>query len=107
MILDRLAGDAPVMAGGQPGWFLQQIGQGFTLLDFGTQAQPVSVGGVTAQVLRVGQQIEDSERLLAKRYDAQPGTVYLIRPDQHVAARWRSFNPAEAKAALARALAKG
>jgi 3-(3-hydroxy-phenyl)propionate hydroxylase len=99
--------DAPVMAGGQPGWFLQQIGQGFTLLDFGTQAQPVSVGGVTAQVLRVGQEIEDSERLLAKRYDAQPGTVYLIRPDQHVAARWRSFNPAEAKAALARALAKG
>ena len=49
----------------------------------------------------------NSERLLAKRYDAKPGTVYLIRPDQHVAARWRSFNPAEAKAALARALAKG
>ncbi len=98
--------DAPVTVGGEPAWFLQQIGQGFTLLDFGTQAQPVSEGGVTARVQRLGEDFEDSERLLAKRYDAQPGTVYLIRPDQHIAARWRSFNPAEAKAALARALAK-
>lgn len=107
MIPGTVCSDAPVTVAGHPGWFLQQIGQGFTLLDFGTQAQSVSVGGVTAKVLRVGEDIEDSERLLAKRYDAQPGTVYLIRPDQHVAARWRSFNPAEAQAALARALAKG
>ncbi len=99
--------DAPVMVNGQPDWFLHQIGQGFTLLDFGTQAEPVAVGGITAKVLRVGEHLEDSERLLAKRYDAQAGTVYLIRPDQHVAARWRSFNPLDAKAALARALAKG
>jgi 3-(3-hydroxy-phenyl)propionate hydroxylase len=95
------------MQDGQPGWFLQAIGQGFTILDFGSQAQPVSVGGITAQVLRVGEDIEDSERLLTKRYDAQPGTVYLIRPDQHIAARWRSFNATEVQAALARALAKG
>lgn len=99
--------DAPVTVAGKPGWLLGQIGDGFTLLDFGTQATPVSVGGMTASVLRIGEDLEDSERLLAKRYDAQPGTVYLIRPDQYIAARWRSFNPAEAQAALARALAKG
>ena len=99
--------DAPVTVGGTPGWFLHQIGAGFTLLDFGSQAAPVSVGGIAAKVLRVGEDIEDTERLLTKRYDAQPGTVYLIRPDQYIAARWRSFNPAEATAALARALAKG
>jgi 3-(3-hydroxy-phenyl)propionate hydroxylase len=42
---------------------------------------------------------------LAGRYDGQPGTTYLIRPDQHVAARWRDFDPAKIQKALARAVA--
>ena len=45
----------------------------------------------------------DSKNLFVERFDAQPGTTYLIRPDQHVAARWRSFNTAALKSALARA----
>jgi 3-(3-hydroxy-phenyl)propionate hydroxylase len=47
----------------------------------------------------------DTEGLLAQRYDAVPGTFYLIRPDQHVCARWRSFNLAQVHAALACAMA--
>ena len=43
------------------------------------------------------------EGLAARRYDARPGTCYLIRPDQHVAARWRRFDAAALRAALARA----
>jgi 3-(3-hydroxy-phenyl)propionate hydroxylase len=35
--------------------------------------------------------IEDRDGLLAKRFDATPGTLYL-RPDQHLCARWRSFS---------------
>jgi 3-(3-hydroxy-phenyl)propionate hydroxylase len=31
------------------------------------------------------------------------GTTYLIRPDQHVAARWRGFDAGLVQAALARA----
>ena len=47
--------------------------------------------------------LEDAEGLLADRFDAHDGTTYLIRPDQHVCARWRSFDPASIRAAVARA----
>ena len=47
--------------------------------------------------------IEDSEGWLAQRFDACPGTVYLLRPDQHVCARWRRFDSNHIDAAVARA----
>ena len=40
---------------------------------------------------------------VAERCDLRPGSAYLIRPDQHVAARWRSLDVAKVQAALARA----
>jgi 3-(3-hydroxy-phenyl)propionate hydroxylase len=42
---------------------------------------------------------------VAQRFDGQDGTVYLIRPDQHVAARWRSFDSNKVQAAMKRCLA--
>jgi 3-(3-hydroxy-phenyl)propionate hydroxylase len=99
--------DAPVReADGRAGWLLQHLGQGFTLLSFGeTPADAVHVDGVQARPLVVGRDLHDAEGLLAQRYDGQPGTVYLIRPDQHVAARWRAFDRAKIEAALRRCLA--
>ena len=47
--------------------------------------------------------IHDLEGLAARRYDARPGTVYLLRPDQHVCARWRRYDLADMRAAIARA----
>ena len=47
--------------------------------------------------------LEDPCGIAAQRYDAQLGTVYLLRPDQHVVARWRSLNANAVQAALARA----
>ena len=47
--------------------------------------------------------IEDAQGLVAQRYDARPGTCYLIRPDQHVCARWRQLDRDRVRAALARA----
>jgi 3-(3-hydroxy-phenyl)propionate hydroxylase len=56
---------------------------------------PADLAGLTV--------IQDSGGLLAARYDMQPGTFYLVRPDQHVCARWRAFNLASVRDALLRA----
>lgn len=45
----------------------------------------------------------DHDGILKKRYDAQGGTCYLIRPDQHIAARWRTVDLATIRDALVRA----
>ena len=106
--------DAPLQRQGQPAWLLNVINTlhgpagGFTLLCFGARpaVESVAEGPIVARVLSVGDDVQDAEGLLAQRYDAQPGTVYLIRPDQHVAARWRRFDAAAIRAALRRATAQ-
>ena len=101
------AADAPIALGGAEGWLLNLLGEGFVLLCFGdAPATPaVTFGAVSARVLVVGRDVTDSKGLVAERYDGRPGTTYLIRPDQHVAARWRHFDPAAIQAAIARAIA--
>jgi 3-(3-hydroxy-phenyl)propionate hydroxylase len=108
--------DAPLRREGRQGqdtWLLDVLNAlhgpagGFTLLAFGERpsVESVSEAGVTARVLAVGSDVEDAQGLLAQRYDAKPGTIYLIRPDQHVAARWRGFDAAKIRAALRRSIA--
>jgi 3-(3-hydroxy-phenyl)propionate hydroxylase len=98
--------DAPVSVAGQDTWLLNQLGEGFVLLCFGDKsASAVSVAGIEAKVLQVGTDIVDVQGLIAERYDGQNGTVYLIRPDQHVAARWRNFDGNKVQAAMTRCLA--
>lgn len=98
--------DAPVRVGQRPAWLLEQLGPRFTLLAFGadTEVAPMQVNGVTARVLTVGRDLQDEQGVLSQRFDAEPGTVYLIRPDQHVAARWRHATPQKIEAALRRCL---
>jgi 3-(3-hydroxy-phenyl)propionate hydroxylase len=45
----------------------------------------------------------DPQGLAASRYDAEPGTTYLLRPDGYVAARFKRPTHAQLDAALARA----
>ncbi len=94
MVPGAVCADAPVLRDGQAGWFLEGLGDDFTLLCFDR--------GPT-DALVVGRDLIDAEGLLAQRYDARPGTCYLLRPDQHVAARWRRHDPDLVQAALARA----
>jgi 3-(3-hydroxy-phenyl)propionate hydroxylase len=115
------AADAPVQGGGGS-WLLEYLHDGFTLLLFADAGSgfpsreldalasgPVACGSVavaasSTDLPRSIRRIEDSHGLLMQRYDAKPGTVYLFRPDQHVCARWRSFDPARVRNAIARAL---
>jgi 3-(3-hydroxy-phenyl)propionate hydroxylase len=97
--------DAPVQQQqGQPGWLLRTLGPDFTLLVFG-QAPAWASALPQVQLLQVGTDVLDTQGLLARRLDARPGTAYLVRPDQHVCARWRSLSEAAVRAALARATA--
>jgi 3-(3-hydroxy-phenyl)propionate hydroxylase len=101
--------DAPV--DGQAPWLLPHLGAGFTLLFFGTpdDAQRDALGSLPLHTLLVGGQargldtLDDAQGLVARRCDARPGTCYLIRPDQHVAARWRHLDAAAVRQAMNRA----
>lgn len=98
--------DAPVLLNGQSTWLLNQLGDGFVLICFGAQpTNPVIAGDFQPKVLHVGTDVQDAQGLVTQRYDGQDGTVYLIRPDQHVAARWRRFDSNKIQAAIKRCLA--
>lgn len=54
----------------------------------------------------VPNELVDVNGRFAEHYDATPGTFYLIRPDQHVAARWRHSDAAALGEALTRAIGR-
>ncbi len=116
--------DAPVRLGGQDAWLLDQLGNRFVLMVFADRADTLdpslvalagelAAGTVPVQTLLVTShtgaarsgmtELHDRDGLVAQRYDARPGTAYLVRPDQHVAARWRRTEGGLVRAALARA----
>jgi len=97
------AADAPLRDAGRDTWLLRELGPGFTLLVFGD----APAWAVDATLLAVdGRTLVDVQGHAARRYDARPGTAYLLRPDGHVAARWRAPQAAQVAAAMTRALAR-
>jgi 3-(3-hydroxy-phenyl)propionate hydroxylase len=99
--------DAPIAARAGDDMFLTDafIGAGkrFTLLAFSNGAAIDAPEGVG--VIRIGGNdgFSDAAGLVGARYDAEPGTAYLLRPDGYVAARFRHPTRASIEAALARA----
>lgn len=94
--------DALIQAKGKTAWLLRSLGEEFTLLFFGRAPNWASdLAGVT--VICIGSDMDDLRDLVAQRLDATPGTAYLIRPDQHVCARWRSPTEQAVRSALTQA----
>ena len=119
--------DVPLRDATGTAWLVDQLGGTFSAVFYAGPAAPD--GGVTSRLqglerlprpvlplvicapgraeqwrttgLRV---FEDVHGLYASRYDATPDSVYLIRPDQHVAARLRHLEVRALRDALARAL---
>lgn len=124
LVPGAVAADAPIAGPDGPGWLLRHLGgtgdaggAGFTLLVFGpvpdwagtlvdTMAADTPTGSAALQVVAIGTApggLHDVEGWATRRYDATPGTAYLIRPDQHVCARWRAPAAAAVRAAWRRA----
>ncbi len=95
--------DAPVHCQGEPSWLLHLLGHDFVCLVFG--ATVPSALPPRVRLVVVGRDFIDTHGLVAARYDGTPGTVYLIRPDQHIAARWRHPHPEQIRLAWQRGLA--
>jgi 3-(3-hydroxy-phenyl)propionate hydroxylase len=99
--------DAPIAARDGNASYLTdafiKAGMRFTLLEFcnGVAVDvPNEIG-----VVRIGGDdgFVDSAGLAGARYDAEPGTAYLLRPDGYVAARFRHPTRSALNVALARA----
>ena len=91
------------------GYLLERLGgrgaPRFQLLAIDTEA-PVTVSGPGVEVEVLALSTAEAPALRARYLGAAPSAVYLIRPDQHVAARWPAYDPAAVQAALARSLGK-
>jgi 3-(3-hydroxy-phenyl)propionate hydroxylase len=105
-------------ADGRAGWLLEHLGGVFTILRFGDESEQSpdlrKLGNLRPELRIVqvdghpdatagSEMLGDPEGLARARYGGSPGVTYLIRPDQHVAARFAGFDPDALSHALRRA----
>lgn len=97
--------DAPLTKNGESVWLSDVVGNGFKLIIFTDKADyetpfyiddlknnDVPIAALVISSVTSKQHYVDSDGYFAERYDTKPGTWYLIRPDQHIAARDRSLS---------------
>ncbi|WP_322514511.1 FAD-dependent oxidoreductase [Rhodopseudomonas palustris] len=98
--------DAPLTADGEPIYLTEAFKAaacGFVLLESANGAAAPVPQGVRGVRIGTDAPLRDDEGVFAKRYDATPGSAYLLRPDGYVAARFRHPTREALDAALARA----
>jgi 3-(3-hydroxy-phenyl)propionate hydroxylase len=96
--------DAPVGSG----YLLDHLKGSFALLAINLDLpEAFSVDGHPVEVIRLAAEGKQTQALSERYLGESPGAVYLIRPDQHVVARWRSFDAGSVSAAFRKALGQG
>ncbi len=94
------ASDAPVA----DGWLIDQLGGGFQLLTINAEAPDVlDVCGIKVSRIALASDDDPSGALDDRYLGINNSAVYLMRPDQHVAARWTKFNEQSVRRAVNRA----
>ena len=116
--------DAPMRENGEDFWLVDRVGNQFMALVYVINAttldptieqkiKELRQSPIPLQVVLVSPSpcdntaniriFHDHRGRFLERYDSAPGTTYLMRPDQHVAARWRAFDVSQVLEAVARA----
>ena len=92
------APDAP-MSTTSNDWLLGKLGNEFQILAIDVETPPsVCVGGICAN--RLALSAKDNPALCERYLGEAEGAVYLMRPDQHVAARWDHWNDEAVRQAI-------
>ena len=93
--------DAPL----EDGFLLERLGDGFVLLRLNTEApEGLEVDGIP--IRRVALSADGRDALTDRYLGSARAAVYLIRPDQHVVARWEQYDAAAVASALRTACGK-
>lgn len=93
--------DAPLRAG----WLIDRLGNQFQLLAIGTGApDALQVDSIQIETLRIEPRELQTTALRERYLGKSVSAVYLMRPDQHVAARWVTFDEDAVRTALRTAI---
>lgn len=96
--------DAPL----DDGWLLDRLGDRFQLLTINVDAPDrIEVDGIAVERLGISATADGSGCVRDRLLGTAPSAVYLIRPDQHVAARWTGFDAGAIAEALRTATGRG
>jgi 3-(3-hydroxy-phenyl)propionate hydroxylase len=99
-------------------YLLDLVGPGFSSLAFIDDTLDLKLTELNAELARIdpnftalivskqklSETVGDPEGAVARGFGAEPGTCYLLRPDLHIAGRWRTLAPSEVVAQLKREL---
>jgi len=95
--------DAPI----EGGWLIDKLGGRFQLLAIDAQAPgELDVGGVPIETLTFDTRKTPSNAVRERYLGEAPSAIYLMRPDQHVAARWLTFDRDAVVSALQAAIGR-